>query len=92
MYIVLNTIIIDKKGRSIRIRIETNKASKIGTSRRNKKGRSIRIRIETRINSGDARKWISNKKGRSIRIRIETFPKLRALASRVSIKKEDPLE
>ena len=39
--------VLDKKGRSIRIRIETFTSSNTAFSKYNKKGRSIRIRIET---------------------------------------------
>ena len=44
----MNTNVLNKKGRSIRIRIETGfQRLNIKISFLNKKGRSIRIRIET---------------------------------------------
>ncbi len=62
----------NKKGRSIRIRIETRWFIwKKNTDITNKKGRSIRIRIETPSNKYTNSRC-TNKKGRSIRIRIET--------------------
>ena len=38
---------LNKKGRSIRIRIETHERTGVEFTYRDKKGRSIRIRIET---------------------------------------------
>ena len=63
-----------KKGRSIRIRIETKGARmNILLGQKDKKGRSIRIRIETCRDVLDNYTTLEDKKGRSIRIRIETI-------------------
>ena len=45
----IEKVLADKKGRSIRIRIETGIFVGVSSTSDYKKGRSIRIRIETQI-------------------------------------------
>ena len=82
----------NKKGRSIRIRIETGTHGEEEDVLEHKKGRSIRIRIETWHTLYLNKRNDSNKKGRSIRIRIETKVMRLMISSLTLIKKEDPLE